>query len=70
MTLGVWQIVLAANFLYYGSDVIRSQDIADEAPVLQFFERTIEIGGAGFTYRVILLLVMVAILSNVLSQTA
>jgi fructose transport system permease protein len=70
VTLGMWQIVLAANFLYSGSEVIRSQDIADEAPLLQFFGRTIEIGGAVFTYGVILLLVLVAVLSYVLSQTA
>jgi len=70
VTLGMWQIVLAANFLYSGSEVIRSQDIAREAPLLQFFGRTIEIGGAVFTYGVILLLVLVALLSYVLSQTA
>jgi fructose transport system permease protein len=70
VTLGMWQIVLAANFLYSGSEVIRSQDIAEQAPLLQFFGRTIEIGGAVFTYGVILLLVLVALLSYVLSQTA
>ncbi|MEE4120304.1 MAG: ABC transporter permease [Paracoccaceae bacterium] len=70
VTLGMWQIVLAANFLYSGSEVIRSQDIAEQAPLLQFFGRTIEIGGAVFTYGVILLLVLVALLAFVLSQTA
>ncbi len=70
VTLGMWQIVLAANFLYSGSEVIRSQDIAAQAPLLQFFGRTIEVGGAVFTYGVILLLVLVAILAFVLSQTA
>ncbi|MAM60096.1 ABC transporter permease [Maritimibacter sp. UBA3975] len=70
VTLGMWQIVLAANFLYSGSEVIRSQDIAKEAPLLQFFGNTIDIGGAVFTYGVILLLFLVAVLSYVLSQTA
>ncbi|MCE0504067.1 MULTISPECIES: ABC transporter permease [unclassified Roseivivax] len=70
VTLGMWQIVLAANFLYSGSEVIRSQDIAEQAPLLQFFGRTIEVGGAVFTYGVILLLVLVAVLTYVLSQTA
>lgn len=70
VTLGMWQIVLAANFLYSGSEVIRSQDIAEQAPLLQFFGRTIEIGGAVFTYGVILLLVLVALLAYVLGQTA
>ena len=37
VTLGMWQIALAANFLYSGSEVIRSQDIAADAPLLQFF---------------------------------
>jgi fructose transport system permease protein len=70
VTLGMWQIVLAANFLYSGSEVIRSQDIAEQAPLLQFFGNTINIGGAIFTYGVILLLVLVAILSYALGQTA
>jgi predicted ABC-type sugar transport system permease subunit len=32
VTLGMWQIVLAANFLYSANETIRSQDIAAEAP--------------------------------------
>lgn len=70
VTLGMWQIALAANFLYSGSEVIRSQDIAANAPLLQFFGRTIKVGGAVFTYGVILMLLFVAVLSYVLSQTA
>ena len=37
VTLGTWQIVLAANFLYSANETIRSQDIEAEAPLLQFF---------------------------------
>jgi fructose transport system permease protein len=37
VTLGMWQIVLAANFLYSANETIRSQDIEAEAPLLQFF---------------------------------
>jgi len=70
VTLGMWQIALAANFLYSGSEVIRSQDIAANAPLLQFFGQTIKVGGAVFTYGVILMLLIVAVLSYVLSQTA
>ena len=70
VTLGMWQIALAANFLYSGSEVIRSQDIAAKAPLLQFFGRTLELGGAIFTYGVVLMLVLVAVLTYVLSQTA
>lgn len=70
VTLGMWQIALAANFLYSGSEVIRSQDIANEAPLLQFFGTTLQVGGAVFTYGVILLLLLVIGLTYVLGQTA
>ncbi|WP_316860925.1 ABC transporter permease [uncultured Cohaesibacter sp.] len=70
VTLGMWQIVLAANFLYSGSVVIRSEEIAQKAPILQFFGRTITFGGAVFTYGVILLLLLVLLMSYILSQTS
>ncbi len=70
VTLGMWQIVLATNFLYSGSETIRSQVIAAEAPLLQFFGRTISLGGANFTFGVIFMLLLVAGLTYVLSQTA
>lgn len=35
VTLGTWQIILAANFLYSANETIRSQDIAEQAPLLQ-----------------------------------
>ncbi|WP_419247683.1 ABC transporter permease [Roseibium aggregatum] len=37
VTLGMWQIVLATNFLYSANETIRSQEIAETAPLLQFF---------------------------------
>ena len=37
VTLGMWQIVLATNFLYSRNETIRSQDIDAEAPLLQLF---------------------------------
>jgi fructose transport system permease protein len=46
VTLGMWQIVLAANFLYSRNETIRSQDIEADAPLLQFFGNKIAIGGA------------------------
>ena len=70
VTLGMWQIALAINFLYSGSEVIRSQDIARDAPLLQYFGNTIQLGGAVFTYGVILLLILFVILSYVLTQTS
>jgi fructose transport system permease protein len=49
VTLGMWQIVLAANFLYSANETIRSQDIAAEAPVLQLIGSSYNVGGAIFT---------------------
>ena len=69
VTLGMWQILLAANFLYSGSEVIRSQVIAREAPALQFFGNTISVGDAVFTYGVIFMLILVAAVGWALSQT-
>lgn len=77
VTLGMWQIVLATNFLYSANETIRSQDIASEAPLLHFFGTTIKIGadetgrgGANFTYGVIFLIVLVMALTYVLRETA
>lgn len=70
VTLGMWQIVLATNFLYSANETIRSQDIAQNASFLQFFGEKISIGGAVFTYGVIFLLFIVALLTYVLRQTA
>lgn len=77
VTLGMWQIVLATNFLYSANETIRSQDIAKEAPLLQFFGKTFKIGadeagrgGANFTYGVIFLVLLVLVLTYVLRETA
>ena len=37
VTLGMWQIVLATNFLYSRNETIRSQDIDAQAPLLKLF---------------------------------
>ncbi len=70
VTLGMWQIVLATNFLYSANETIRSQDIAQHAPILQFFGNHIRVGGAIFTYGVIFMIALVAFLTYVLKQTA
>lgn len=69
-TLGMWQIVLAANFLYSANETIRAQEIAAEAPILQFFGNKINIGGAVFTYGVIGLILLVLVLAYALKHTA
>lgn len=70
VTLGVWQIALATNFLYSGNETIRAQDIEAEAPLLQFFGQSVNIGGAVFTYGVIFFILLVALLAYVLRHTA
>jgi fructose transport system permease protein len=70
VTLGMWQIVLAANFLYSQNETIRSQDIAANAPILQLFGQQLRIGGAVFTYGVIVMVLLVLVLAYVLKHTA
>lgn len=70
VTLGMWQIVLAANFLYSANETIRSQDIAAHAPLLHFFGEKFKLGGAVFTFGVIFMVVLVVVLAYVLRQTA
>lgn len=70
VTLGMWQIVLASNFLYSANETIRGQDIEQNAPILQFFGENIRIGGAVFTYGVIAMVLLVALLWYVLNRTA
>ncbi len=70
VTLGMWQIVLASNFLYSANETIRSSDIAEQAELLQFFGKNIKLGGAVFTYGVIAMVILIVVLAYVLSQTA
>ena len=70
VTLGMWQIVLAANFLYSANETIRSQDIAEQAPLLQFMGTKFNLGGAVFTYGVIFMVLLVLVLAYVLRSTA
>ena len=70
VTLGMWQIVLASNFLYSANETIRSQDIDAQASLLKFFGEKIKIGGAVFTYGVIALVLLVLLLAYVLKHTA
>jgi fructose transport system permease protein len=70
VTLGMWQIVLASNFLYSANETIRSQDIAAQAPVLQLMGSNYNIGGAVFTLGVIFMIVLFLVLSYILKHTA
>ena len=70
VTLGVWQIALATNFLYSGNETIRAQEIEAQAPLLQFFGQTVTFGGAVFTYGVFFFVLLVLLLAYVLRHTA
>ncbi|KXF78950.1 ABC transporter permease [Paramesorhizobium deserti] len=70
VTLGMWQVILATNFLYSANQTIRAQDISAEAPILQFFGQSIRLGGAVFTYGVIAFVLLVFLLWYVLNHTA
>ena len=70
VTLGMWQIVLASNFLYSANETIRSQEIAANAPLLQLLGMKFKLGGAVFTLGVIFLLCLVFVLAYVLRHTA
>ncbi len=70
VTLGTWQIILAANFLYSANETIRAQEIEAQAPILQFFGESIRVGSAVFTYGVIAMVLLVLALWYVLNHTA
>lgn len=70
VTLGMWQIVLATNFLYSANETIRSRDIEKQAEILQFFGEKIKVGDAVFTYGVITFVLLVLVLTYVLNHTA
>jgi fructose transport system permease protein len=69
VTLGMWQIVLAANYLYSRNETIRPQDIAADAPFLQILGTKFSYAGFNFTVGVVLMLVMAAILAYALRST-
>jgi fructose transport system permease protein len=70
VTLGMWQIVLATNFLYSKNETIRAQDIEATAPLLQLFGHQVRLGGAVLTYGVIVMVLLVLTLSYILKHTA
>jgi fructose transport system permease protein len=74
VTLGTWQILLAANFIYSANETIRSSDIEERAPALQIWGNTIPSeappGDLKVLYAVFLMIVLVGIMSYVLRSTA
>ena len=75
VTLGMWQIVLATNYIFSANETIRSQDIAADAPSLQFFgtkfrAELFEWGTATFTLGVLFMVALVLVLAYALRHTA
>jgi len=70
VTLGTWQIILAANYLYSANETIRSQDIEAQAPLLQLWGWTFRIGVTTVSLGVVLLVIIVLIMAYVLKHTA
>ncbi|SNR55910.1 ABC transporter permease [Paracoccus sediminis] len=70
VTLGTWQIYLSANFIFSRNETIRSQDVAENAPSLQFWGQSIDPFGVKVLYAVFLMIALVAVLSYVLRHTA
>ncbi|MFV0382462.1 ABC transporter permease [Paracoccus sp. (in: a-proteobacteria)] len=70
VTLGMWQVLMAANFLYSRNETIRSQDISAEAPILQLFGAKLKIAGTDFTLGTLFMIGLVFVLAFVLRHTA
>ncbi len=80
VTLGMWQIVLAGNYLYSRNETIRPSDIEADAPILQFMGWDFQLqeligqeavrGGANIPIGVIVMLILAAALSYALRSTA
>ena len=70
VTLGMWQILLSANFLFSRNETIRSQDIAAEAPILQLWGKGIEVFGTTMTLGTILMIGLMLLFAFVLQHTA
>lgn len=70
VTLGMWQIVLAANYLYSRNETIRSQDIQADAAFLGFMGTRFQAGGAVVTLGVVTMVILVVVLAYCLRWTA
>ncbi|ADZ93183.1 ABC transporter permease [Marinomonas mediterranea] len=69
-TLGSWNVFFALNLWYSKSQTIRSQEIAANAPLLQWLGETINVFGARLTYGSILMLLLFVVIWYALNWTA
>lgn len=70
VTLGTWSIFFSINLWYSQSETIRSQDINQQAPVLQWTGNAFDFFGARLTYGSILMVVMFGVVWYALNWTA
>jgi fructose transport system permease protein len=70
VTLGTWQVFSAVKYIYSKNETIRTQDIEQQAPLLQFFGIQLRIGNAIFPLGVIFMVLLVVFLWYVLFYTA
>ncbi|WAJ28565.1 ABC transporter permease [Antarcticirhabdus aurantiaca] len=70
VTLGTWSIFLAANFIYSANETIRATELAESAPLLQFFGQTFRIFGATFSYGAVFMVLLVLLVFYILNNTA
>ncbi|MBB3997883.1 ABC transporter permease [Aureimonas pseudogalii] len=70
VTLGTWS-VFGATFLWYsGSQTIRAQEVAAEAPFLQFTGTALQYAGARLTFGTIIAVALAAAVWYILNRTA
>jgi fructose transport system permease protein len=70
VTLGSWSIFGAIFLWYSGSQTIRAQEVAAEAPFLQLTATAIQGGGARLTFGTVFTLIVAAVVWYILNRTA
>lgn len=70
VTLGMWQVVLASAYLFSRNETIRSSQLREDGQILLFLGSRVQIGGATFTFGVILMILIVIALAYALRSTA
>jgi len=70
VTLGTWDIVMAANFIYSANETLRDADVEQMAPFLQFFGESFKVGKAVLTLGVLFMVIIVLVLWYALNHTA
>jgi fructose transport system permease protein len=70
VTLGTWNIVMAAGFITSANETLREADVTAITPMLHVFGYSFKFAGAVFTLGVIAMVVLVLVLWYALNHTA